>query len=418
MISLNFSRSYNILPRVCHEAFLSVCLPDAIHAPRPADVRFIHCRRCFPDFGALQDAANAIKSRGVSGPVFINIRPGTYTRDGGASPVLVLDSVIAGVSPTNRVAFQPDAAAGGNVDNVILQADFNSSVDPSLYNVANVGADYVTIRDLTFRDADSMDVPATYLLRVSYGLFWNTRIDGLVVDGCKFLGSPHVVSGVQYGTGYGIGAGAFLMSATITNNSFSRLLGGVWVDENGKGDSIVVEDNDFHDGYGSFSGSGNRLGGAIQVTCLHASVRRNHIRTFGWGNIGIGVFQPLIAVIERNSVVGPFSIGIFSYAGSATHWPSDSILIMNNVVMGGHSIASVWVTTKNTKLLHNTIQNGGGGFGDMGLSLPGANCTVVNNIILFHGSTIGMDFSSSSDAVGLVADHNVLYSSGTPFSSQ
>ena len=40
-----------------------------------------------PDFVTLQDAANALKSQGVSGPVFINIRPGTYTRDGGGSPL-------------------------------------------------------------------------------------------------------------------------------------------------------------------------------------------------------------------------------------------------------------------------------------------------------------------------------------------
>jgi hypothetical protein len=367
-----------------------------------------------PDFVTLQDAANAVKSRGVSGPVFLNIRPGTYTRDGGASPVLVLDSVIAGVSPASRITLQPDGAAGGNVGNVILQADFNSSVNPALYTVADVGADYVTIRGLTFRDADSVDVPATCLLQVSYSP-WNARVEGLVVEGCRFLGSPHVTSGVQYGTGYGIGAGAFLMSATITDNSFSRLLGGVWVDENGEGDSIVVEDNTFRDGYMRYSGSGNRLGGPIQVTCLHASVRRNDIATSGSGNIGIGVFQPRTAVIERNSVVGPFSMAIMSYAGSSFQWPSDSILIVNNIVRGGHSFASLWITTENTKLLHNTIENLGGGFGDVGLYFVGAHGTVVNNIILFYGSTIGIEYGLGGDAVGLVSDHNVLFSLGTYF---
>ena len=73
-----------------------------------------------PDFATLQDAANAIKSHGVSGPVFINIRPGTYTRDGGASRLMTLDSVIAGSSITNRITLQPDVANGGNPSNTIL----------------------------------------------------------------------------------------------------------------------------------------------------------------------------------------------------------------------------------------------------------------------------------------------------------
>src|SRR3972149_9573542 len=69
-----------------------------------------------PNFTTLQDAADALKSRGVSGPVTFNIRPGIYMRDGGLSSVMVLDSIIAGISPINRMTFQPDEAAGGNVE--------------------------------------------------------------------------------------------------------------------------------------------------------------------------------------------------------------------------------------------------------------------------------------------------------------
>ena len=67
-----------------------------------------------PDFATLQDVANALKARGVSGPVSINIRPGTYVRQGAPGVVIKLDTVVAGVSPTNRITFQPDVAAGGN----------------------------------------------------------------------------------------------------------------------------------------------------------------------------------------------------------------------------------------------------------------------------------------------------------------
>src|SRR3989337_1631756 len=68
-----------------------------------------------PDFATPQDAANALKVNGVSGPVFFNIRPGTYSSNGGNYTVLLLDSVVAGLSQTNRITFQPDQSAGGNV---------------------------------------------------------------------------------------------------------------------------------------------------------------------------------------------------------------------------------------------------------------------------------------------------------------
>ena len=76
-----------------------------------------------PDFITPQSAANALKARGVSGPVTFNIRPGIYSESGGASRVMLLDSIIAGLNSSNRITFQPDPATGGNVDNVIIQVD-------------------------------------------------------------------------------------------------------------------------------------------------------------------------------------------------------------------------------------------------------------------------------------------------------
>ncbi|HEY6436810.1 MAG TPA: hypothetical protein VIY47_09475, partial [Ignavibacteriaceae bacterium] len=66
-----------------------------------------------PDFITLQDAANALKLNGVSGAVFLNIRPGIYSKNGGNNTVLTLDSLVTGMSSSNRITFQPDDAAGG-----------------------------------------------------------------------------------------------------------------------------------------------------------------------------------------------------------------------------------------------------------------------------------------------------------------
>src|SRR5207344_184024 len=81
-----------------------------------------------------------------------NIRPGTYSRDGGATTVLNLGDAIPGTSVANRVTFRPDAAAGGNVNNVILSADFNATSAPRALVV--IRANYVTLRSLTFKDVD------------------------------------------------------------------------------------------------------------------------------------------------------------------------------------------------------------------------------------------------------------------------
>ena len=50
-------------------------------------------------FATLQEAINALKHRGASGAVFINIRPGSYMKDCGLGTVMILDSPTAGSSP-------------------------------------------------------------------------------------------------------------------------------------------------------------------------------------------------------------------------------------------------------------------------------------------------------------------------------
>ena len=59
-----------------------------------------------PDFTTLQDAANALKWNGISGPVTFNIRPGTYMKDNGVSSVMIIDSIINGNTEANRITFR------------------------------------------------------------------------------------------------------------------------------------------------------------------------------------------------------------------------------------------------------------------------------------------------------------------------
>ncbi|MBM2845335.1 MAG: Beta helix protein, partial [Bacteroidetes bacterium] len=368
-----------------------------------------------PNFLTLQDAASAIKSRGVSGPVFINVRPGTYTRNGGTSTVFRLDSIIAGVSPTNRITFQPDAAAGGNVDNVILQADFNSSSNPRV--VAFVRTDYTTIRNLTFKDADSMDTPVFTFLDASFDQ-WNLSIEGLEVDGCKFIGTPYFTG--SFGTDLGIFSSTNLASASFTHNRFYGIFraitnrGGL----SSRAGTFVVEDNEFYEG------TGDAFTFAIQLNPIQASVRRNIIDLAGGGGIkfGIEVVHSTSAVIERNFINNRESGG-GNFTGILVASPSgfvtDSILIANNVVITIPTLSRATcmkVETPNTKVLYNTLIHGGGpDFDNIALFSIGANCTVLNNIILANFAYMAFDQGIAGQAQNLVSDYNIIFHSN-PFS--
>jgi hypothetical protein len=250
-----------------------------------------------PDFATLQEAADAVKSRGVSGPVFLDIRPGKYTHNGGTGTVLVIDGTIAGISPASRITFRPDADAGGNVDNVILQADFNSTSNPR--SLAIVRTDYTTIRNLTFEDADSMDTPVANFIDAGFDNA-NLSIEGLEVDGCKFIGTPYFP---EFGTDIGIGSVQNVAGASYTHNQFFRICRAITnVNDRNRGGDFVVEDNEFYQGYRSSTGSGNPLGTAIELACTHASIEETLSILPAGSQSGIEVILPTSAVIERNLI--------------------------------------------------------------------------------------------------------------------
>lgn len=190
-----------------------------------------------PDFVTLQQAANALKQRGISGPVNFNIRPGIYMKDNGASSVMILDSIVAGSSPTHRITFQPDQASGGNVNNVILQCDFNTPSNET--QIIKVETDYTTFRNLTFKDADSLDTPARWLIRVLGVSFWNTTVEGLIVEGCRFVGTPYYTQGQQFGSDYGIYSD-YLGTGTVRNNHFTNLMRAVGLDVETGGEMVIL----------------------------------------------------------------------------------------------------------------------------------------------------------------------------------
>lgn len=360
-----------------------------------------------PDYATLQDVANALKARGVSGPVFMNIRPGIYMRQGSAGVVMRLDTVVAGVSPTNRITFQPDVASGGNPSNIILRVDCDIHTDPGYDREAvYLGTDYTTLRNLVFQDVDSLDVPCASLVRVTLVVSDNPTIEGLRIDGCTFMGTPYYTQGQQFGTDFGVYQAGGLVSARITNSHFTNLMRAISfnVSSDPPGDSLMVEGNHFDHLYGGFTGAGNALGTAAEIRCAHPIIQHNVVQQSS-GSIALQSIFPSSGIISGNYIAANYPYGeIVVTPPSAGPDRTDSFMISNNITLGPGPFQ---VRTRNTKLLHNTIICSGGSAG-LWMNAPG--CVAINNILLTYGVTIGYD---QIGGTGLTSDHNVFFSTGT-----
>lgn len=370
-----------------------------------------------PDFATLADASAALVTRGVSGPVALRLRPGTYQENGGASPVLVLPGTIAGLSPVNRLTIEPDVAAGGTVDNVILKADFSQFVVP--HTLVIVRTDHTTFRNLTFADGDSMDTPAFALISVATDAA-NPTLEGLEVDGCVFLGTPHFP---VYGTDQGIASVREVVSATITGNRFVRICRGINSTEGLTTlTTMVVAGNQFLQG---FRAPGAR-GLAMDLTCLFAHVTRNTI-DFAGGSGAIGGIQLRLtraALVERNLVTGRVNDGnVEPFTGiSVQSAPAqvDSIVIANNVVVvtpASNTAHGISLHTPNARVLYNTVLHGGGpGPGHVGVRTIGADAVLLNNIVITDQIFAVLDLGIAGQSAGIVSDFNVLFSND-PFTT-
>ena len=388
-----------------------------------------------PNFTTLQDAANALKLQGVSGPVFINIRPGIYMREGGLSSVMILDSIIAGISPTNRITFQPDETAGGNVENVILQIDLTTQSSTALVSIRT---DYTTIRDLTFQDVDSAEAGTDHLLEIEYAHGYNQTVEGVIIEGCRFIGNTYPTGGITYGTDYGIYADVYVSEILVRHNTFERLMRAVSVGNSvGVSDNAIVEDNQILTAHFGISGVGTPRGFGIMVQARNVIVRRNYLNNAGSRGSVFGIYvRADTGLVERNNILNggglsgsggglnPFYYGITVDGISVWGGDATSMMVVNNMISGSISAGAqpygqrigIQVMTK-TKIIHNTIVHPSYyPLVSIGINLESDcdSCTVLNNILIEYGSSDGhagrlILFNQDWGMSGLISDYNVFY---------
>jgi hypothetical protein len=370
-----------------------------------------------PDFATLQSAADALNARGVSGPVFFNIRPGTYSKNGGNNTVLLLDSTVAGLSSTNRITFKPDAASGGNVENVIMEMNISNTSTADRVLVL-VGLDYITFQNLTFQGNDSsLYVFNNRLIDLQINSFFNPVIEEVMFDGCKFIGSNPT------GTETGIGLNSGTEDITIKGSTFVRLLNGVLTAYSFSSfGNLIIEDNQFLAGWRTFSGAGDPLGSAIQASYQNIFIRRNIIdfagsTTGGLHGIYVGVHNGMQQIVlEQNLVSGNVHTAL--KVQSSGGGQADSILVANNIInvtsnplVTNVSGFGIFISANNSKLVFNTMVIYGGDFS--GLGIYGDDMKVYNNIFIIkpsYGFCSGYDQGAASQSINLQSDYNVIFS--------
>ncbi|HEY7751234.1 MAG TPA: hypothetical protein VH917_02995, partial [Ignavibacteriaceae bacterium] len=371
-----------------------------------------------PDFASPQDAANALKVNGVSGPVFFNIRPGIYMKNGGNNTVLTLDSIVTGLSETNRVTFQPDANEGGNVGNTILQMNI---IDPPTSNIelVLVKLDFITFKNITFQESDaSINTGTLTLVQLQRNSFLGLPpVSGTVFEGCRFIGTDPTA-----GTENGIELGSRVIDITIRGNTFLRLLRGIsGSNSSSSAGSMIIEDNQFLEGWHTFSGSGNALGFAMEIFSENLIIRKNIIDFNGSFNSGYRGISILVMtssetiVVEQNSIEGTVSASIVVIGQGGI---PDSFIVANNMI---NAVAyPVWaneaavgiridLNPPNAQVLFNTVVLRGGGL--IGLHVDAENSSVLNNIIITKPSS-GSNYcyvQGSNTNTNFQSDYNVLF---------
>jgi hypothetical protein len=386
-----------------------------------------------PDFLTPQDAADALISNGVSGPVFMNIRPGIYMRDSGLSSVLVLDGNILGTSATNRITFQPDETAGGNVENVILRIDRTTQTSEG--TLVHIKIDHITIRNLTLEDVDSSGFGADILISIDQQHGINPITEDVVIEGCRFIGNSHPTGGMTYGTDYGVYGSTNVAGITIRQNLFMRFLRAVEIGgDAGSNGSVNVEDNQFLNAHWGNNYSGYPMGHIVNVKAYKVIIRRNYLNNDGsTGSIFGIIVQADSGLIERNIIKDG--------GGSNGQVPSFraivvgkrifsskplSMLIVNNMITGSRSVGG-WglplmgrygiMTETKAQIIHNTIvhpvreQISGG----ISLGIGADSSTVLNNIVIDYGRPVEILvrsivlYEQTVAMSGLISDYNVFF---------
>lgn len=332
------------------------------------------------DFATIQSAVNELNTNGISAPVEFRIKSGTYdeqvtinnfTRFGASD-----DSVIfRKVGPFDTVTWQYSAAT--STTNWVIKIN---------------GAQYVTIRGITFESAAS-----------NYGDI--IRIEGEAsnntVESSTFNGQ--------------LGLGNHIIQTGLGNHPDNQFLGNTFI----WGDKAI--DFDYQFGGSDSSGlviSGNTFSSQSLKAIETGSQGAVIIDNIFYGTtvsdpsyIGMDV-NDNAAIIENNLLdisKGDAAIWVFHTGGLGTE-----SRIANNLVALRSSTATrgIYVSTDNVSIYHNTVRSVSSTAPALYISADSHDIRIRNNILQNDANGLALRILSGSDIAE--SNYNNVYSSAVP----
>ncbi|MFN9304374.1 MAG: GEVED domain-containing protein, partial [Candidatus Kapaibacterium sp.] len=356
-------------------------------------------------FANLTDVSAALTFGGILGAVEFRVRPGTYNEQMLIGQISQTVQGIPGSSPSRPVTFTADAAAGGNVNNVIV-----SSANTSLNNhtVQLNGADNITFRNMTFAINTASAVAGRN--------FWlRNGTDNVTVSNCRFQGRNAIIGGANDALIFSETTNAPI-NLTINNNTFTNGDIGIMIDGGVSGNPInnlVISNNTLN----GFFTQGIYVQRATAPRITSNQVNGSTVNPSGAFGINL---DRLVndAVIARNRItMTTLGTGIRFNTNTATSALPASIA--NNMINVGNGISSIamgisTVSATNTNVFHNTVNvnapaSATAAAFNISASLP-AGLRVVNNI--FYNRGLGYAYYIAVSGFPTQSDWNNLFTAG------
>jgi hypothetical protein len=331
------------------------------------------------DYENFTSAANALKSEGVSGPVTFDVLSGTYMEQFSLG-------MIAGVSSTNTVLFQSQAA---NYKSVTLQPDPISEIYN--YAIKLEGTQYVSFQHLTFevgKNGRAFDI--------GYGSA------NIQIDSCHFMGVYNTNSGTAYALIFS--ADEALANISITGNRFDDCAYGIY---------LAGEIDDYISGIQITGNDFNTVGyTAIFMTRVAApEISGNSIESFIYG-----IYAPTISgatTILKNRI-NAGSHGITTTIGGTV---DSRGLIANNLILVNGGSEMQGLDIRNSAYLdvyHNSVAiyptNGNSRAFNSEYGGTSGTVNILNNS--FASMTTGYAYYIGSAGCINQSDYNNYYSPG------
>jgi subtilisin-like proprotein convertase family protein len=345
-----------------------------------------------PNFLTFGEAAAALDTLGVCGPVIFNVRNGTYAEQ------ISLNN-ITGATSTNTITFQSETG-----DSSLVILTFSSTSSIANYTLRLNGADYVTFRKMTIEATNTSFGRA---IEITGGADQNRFLNNIIRSVTTTSTSVNLAA--VYSSSISVNTGNHFIQ-----NKIERGSSGLYIEGNSTSNPIgwQVNNNTFSNQY--FRG--------MYLLRLNApTVVNNTLNTNSTYTAYVAILPELCAnqlVVSANKIIAANanSTGIWLNGCNGTN--AASCLVSNNFISVAGTATNLYGIILSSgnfiQVLHNTVvsQNSNAD-SRVFYGQSTNNLTVLNNIFYHRGT----GFAVTYDGLPLNSNFNNLFTQGVLLAS-